>query len=75
MNRHKCGNCVYWRPEYGERGADFNDYDAGRCRRHAPMLALVVTTSSYGAVSPKWPVMGADGWCGDYSEYAFPPAR
>lgn len=55
-----CRRCTWWE---GWRRADHSE---GRCRRHAPTVSLLVTTSNCEAGRTTFPATRGDDWCGDF---------
>lgn len=56
-----CQGCKWWKPETTREHAWRGD-----CKRHAPVLGLVVTTNPYEHTEGRFPRTENHDSCGDY---------
>lgn len=58
LDDKNCKDCIYYLDTQG--GFE------GLCKRHAPMLPLVVSMDTYKDYYGKWPQIAGDDGCGDF---------
>ena len=58
-----CCQCAFWVPQWSNQR---NATDKGECRRHAPMLPLVVRTAPGYEPEGQFPWVFGREFCGDF---------
>lgn len=58
MSEQCCANCRF--------GASRYEWENTPCRRHAPATEKVESWQDLRGFVPRWPIMKAHDWCGDW---------
>jgi hypothetical protein len=68
MSQPTCETCRFWKV--------FPVGELGHCRRHPPLLCIVLSVDGRHSTDPQvqWPTTQPNAWCGEYEPKVTPAA-